>query len=131
MLQISEVARRLSLNSQAIYFYERIGLIPPLKRSKAGYRLFEEQDMERLSFICRAKALGLTLEEIREILTLQEGKVLPCEEIHARLLDKVQQLEETITRLQELKGELLPLVHLCEDNLSCRGSKSGCIVFET
>ena len=131
MLQISEVARRLSLNRQTIYFYERIGLIPPLKRSKAGYRLFEEQDMERLSFICRAKALGLTLEEIREILTLQEEKVLPCGEIHARLLDKVQQLEETITRLQELKGELLPLVHLCEDNLSCRGSESGCIVFET
>lgn len=131
MLQISEVARRLSLNRQTIYFYERIGLIPPLKRSKAGYRLFEEQDMERLSFICRAKALGLTLEEIREILTLQEGKVLPCGEIHAWLLDKVQQFEETITRLQELKGELLPLVHLCEDNLSCRGSKSGYIVFET
>jgi MerR family Zn(II)-responsive transcriptional regulator of zntA len=63
MFQVGEVSRRLGLNPQTLYFYERIGLIPSPQRTEAGYRLFSQQDMERLAFISRAKSLGLTLDE--------------------------------------------------------------------
>ncbi|MEN9205558.1 MAG: MerR family transcriptional regulator, partial [Thermostichales cyanobacterium DRC_bins_46] len=72
-LRIKEVAQHLGLNPQTIYFYERLGLLPNLQRSRSGYRLFSDQDVERLRFIKHAKHLGLTLEEIKDILTLKDG----------------------------------------------------------
>jgi DNA-binding transcriptional MerR regulator len=129
MMQVGEVARSLGLNPQTIYFYERIGLIPSPQRSEAGYRLFAVSDVERLAFIARAKALGLTLEEIKEILQLQDGHPLPCQDILIRLRQKVEQIEATMSQLQALQGELLSLVHLCENNLRQHGPQSKCIVF--
>ena len=129
MFQVGEVARSLGLNPQTIYFYERIGLIPPPQRTEAGYRLFAEADVKRLAFITHAKTLGLTLEEIKEILLLQDGQSLPCQEVLARLFQKIEQIEVTMSQLQKLKGELLPLVRLCKNNLRQHGSQSQCIVF--
>ncbi len=114
MLQVRQVARSLGLNPQTIYFYERIGLIPAPQRSPSGYRLFSPRDIERLALIGRAKALGLTLDEIREILSLQEDQSLTCQEIRDRLLSKVQKIDDTIAQLQNLKAELMPLVQRCE-----------------
>ena len=116
MLQVGEVARQLGLNPQTLYFYERIGLIPSPKRTEAGYRLFAEEDIDRLSFIQSAKALGLSLEEIKELLTLQDGQALSCEEVYQRLLKKVEQIEANIQQLQALKAELLPLLERSRQN---------------
>lgn len=129
MLQVGELSRKVGVNPQTIYFYERIGLIPKPKRTESGYRLFDEEDVERLLFITRAKALGLNLDEIKEILSLQEGQSLPCQEVYHRLFHKVDQLQETICQLQAFKDELVKLLHHCEDNLSRYGPTAPCIVF--
>lgn len=129
MLQVGKLSRTVGVNPQTIYFYERIGLIPKPKRTESGYRLFDEKDVERLVFITRAKALGLNLDEIKEILSLQEGESLPCQEVYHRLLHKVEQIQETISQLQTFKGELFKLLHCCEDNLSRYGPTTPCIVF--
>jgi DNA-binding transcriptional MerR regulator len=110
MLTISQVAKKLKINTQTIYFYERIGLISAPARSQGGYRLFSEKDIEKLSFITRIKQLGLTLEEIRKLLNLQAENNLSCQEVYQRLLKKVQQIDEQIEQLNILKSELLPLV---------------------
>jgi MerR family Zn(II)-responsive transcriptional regulator of zntA len=129
MLQVGELCRKVGVNPQTIYFYERIGLIPKPKRNESGYRLFDEDDVERLFFITHAKALGLNLDEIKEILSLQEGQSLPCQEVYHRLLHKVEQIQETISQLQAFKGKLVKLLHGCEDNLSRYGSTTPCIIF--
>lgn len=129
MLQIGELSRKVGVNPQTIYFYERIGLIPKPMRTDAGYRLFDKEDMERLFFITQAKTLGLNLDEIKEILSLQEGQSLPCREVYQRLLHKVEQIQETISQLQAFKGKLVKLLHCCEDNLSRYGPTTTCIVF--
>jgi DNA-binding transcriptional MerR regulator len=59
MLKIGQVAQKLGLNPQTLYFYERIGLIKNPQRTEAGYRIYEDEDLEQLLFITRAKALGL------------------------------------------------------------------------
>lgn len=128
MLQVGEVAQKLGLNPQTLYFYERIGLIPPPQRTTAGYRLFSEQDMTRLSFITRVKALGLSLDEIKEILVLQEGQALTCEVMHRRLTAKVRQLEDQIQQLQALRDELLSLVEQCQTNLNQSAPTDECVV---
>jgi len=130
MLQVGDVSHKLGLNPQTLYFYERIGLIPKPKRTESGYRLYEERDLERLAFITRTKALGLTLDEIKEVLLLQNGKALPCHEIHSKLMSKVNQIEEAIAQLQKLKSELLPLIQHCESNLSEEGRSANCVVFQ-
>ena len=130
MLQVGEVSHKLGLNPQTLYFYERIGLIPKPRRSESGYRLYEETDIERLAFITRAKALGLTLDEIKEVLLLQNGEAPPCHEIHSKLMSKVNQIEEAIAQLQESKSKLLPLIQHCENNLAEKGQSANCIVFQ-
>lgn len=117
MFQVREVARRLGLNPQTLYFYERIGLIPPPQRTEAGYRLFSPRDLERLEFITRAKTLGLSLEEIKDILTLKDGGSLTCRTVYDRLSQKVQEIEDSIRQLQALREELIPLVKHCSENL--------------
>ncbi|WP_299402886.1 heavy metal-responsive transcriptional regulator [Acaryochloris sp. IP29b_bin.148] len=129
MLKVHQVAQQLGLNAQTIYYYERIGLIPSPQRNPSGYRLFSDQDVERLTWISRAKALGLTLEEIREILELRADQSLTCQEVHQRLVSKVQKIETSIAQLQELKGELLTLAHRCEQTLKHQDPDTDCGVF--
>jgi MerR family transcriptional regulator, Zn(II)-responsive regulator of zntA len=123
MLKISQVAKKLNINIQTIYFYEKKGLIANLHRSEAGYRLFTPQVVERLSFIIRNKKLGLTLEEIRELLNLQENNNLSCGEVYQRLEKKITQINHQIEELTTLKNELLPLLEkakLKQEHQSCQ-----------
>jgi DNA-binding transcriptional MerR regulator len=70
LLTIGELARLTGLPVKRIHYYERRGLLEPTSRSKAGYRLYGREEVARLEFIKRAKLLGLTLEEIRELVEL-------------------------------------------------------------
>jgi DNA-binding transcriptional MerR regulator len=130
MLQVGEVSRKLNLNPQTLYFYERIGLIPPPQRTDSGYRLFSAQDVERLTFITRAKSLGLSLDEIKEILALKDGRSLTCQIMYERLQKKVQEIEDNIRQLQGLHDELLPLVNRCRQQFSHPNPNHECIVLE-
>ncbi|MBF2077899.1 MAG: MerR family DNA-binding protein [Synechococcales cyanobacterium T60_A2020_003] len=127
MLQVGEVARQLDLNPQTLYFYERIGLIPPLQRTESGYRLFSQQDVDRLVFITRTKALGLTLDEIKDILMLRDGRSLTCGAVYERLASKLAQIEQQIQQLQTLQQELQPLLEQCQ----IANPQNPCIALET
>ncbi|AFZ44709.1 transcriptional regulator, MerR family [Halothece sp. PCC 7418] len=113
-LKISEVSHQLGVNPQTLYFYERIGLIPSPQRTKSGFRLYNEEDIERLSFILRVKSLGLTLEEIKEILALKEGESLTCQAVYERLQQKITEIDRKINRYSQLRAELVPLLKHCE-----------------
>jgi DNA-binding transcriptional MerR regulator len=129
MFQVGEVSRQLGLNPQTLYFYERIGLMPNPKRTAAGYRLYDQPDLERLSFITQAKALGLSLDEIKELLMLQDGQQLSCQEVYDRLLKKVQHIDDTIAKLQTLKAQLTPLLDRCQRSLEQPQTGQQCVVF--
>lgn len=130
MFQVGEVSRRLGLNPQTLYFYERIGLMPSPKRTAAGYRLYEQSDLERLSFITQAKALGLSLDDIKELLLLQDGQQLSCQEVYDRLLKKMQHIDETICKLQTLRAQLTPLLEQCQRGLAQPAPGRQCVVFQ-
>ncbi|MTJ10216.1 heavy metal-responsive transcriptional regulator [Anabaena sp. UHCC 0204] len=130
MLQVGEICRKLGLNPQTLYFYERIELIPPPQRTESGYRLFSDKDVERLAFISRAKALGLSLDNIKDILTLKEGQSLTCQAMHERLSKKLQEIEDNIRQLQELRDELLPLVNHCLQKSEDADPNHECVILE-
>ena len=67
-MRIGELADRLGVTTKSIRFYESIGLLPDPARTASGYRDYAEADAERLTFIKTAQRLGLSLDEIREIM---------------------------------------------------------------
>jgi DNA-binding transcriptional MerR regulator len=72
MLQIGEVAERLGLSLRTIRYYEELGLMSPSGRSPGGFRLYSEEDVERLALIKGMKPLDLTLNEMNELLDARE-----------------------------------------------------------
>lgn len=69
---IGDVAGELRVNPKTIRYYESMGLIPAPSRNRSGYRVFADEDIERLEFILRAKRLDFSLEHIGEILKVSE-----------------------------------------------------------
>ncbi len=130
MLRVKEVSRQLGLNPQTLYFYERIGMIRPLPRTQAGYRLFSPQDVERLTFIIHAKTLGLSLDEIRDVLSLKENGSLTCQAVYERLGQKIQDIRIQIDKLQRLHDDLMPLMQQCEARLTHPDPAQPCVALE-
>lgn len=98
---IGEVAERSGFTASALRYYEDIGLISPSARTPAGYRLFDEHALARLSFIAGAKHLGCSLDEITDLLTIWDGD--SCEPVQHRLHDL---LSEKIVSARRQSAEL-------------------------
>ncbi|UQA94088.1 MerR family transcriptional regulator [Streptomyces halobius] len=71
-MQIGEVAERTGLSLRTIRHYEEVGLVIPSARSKGGFRLYTEADVERLMVIRRMKPLDFSLEEMRDLLEITD-----------------------------------------------------------
>ena len=108
---IGEVARRAAISIDTVRYYERRHLLPAPARRASGYRQYGDEDVQRLRFIRRAKALGFTLEDIRGLLALSEehnvAKVKRAAE--AKLADVEQRIDE----LRRIHNGLRTLVTAC------------------
>ena len=109
VLRIGELAGELGLNPKTIRYYEGIGLLPAPRRSPAGYRLYGAGDRERLRFIAKAKAIGLTLREIGEILALRDDGICPCPHVVGLLDHKLAAIDEQLRALIDVRRELAAL----------------------
>lgn len=121
-LRIGELAAELGLNPRTIRYYEAIGLLPAPPRTPAGYRLYGAAGRERLRFIARAKAIGLTLDEIGEILALRREGRPPCEHVLALLERKLAAVDRQLRALAEFRQAL---VALREGAAEARGADAG------
>lgn len=96
-MQIGEVAARTELSLRTIRHYEETGLVVPSARSRGGFRLYTETDVQRLMVIRRMKPLGFTLDRMRDLLDatdrLDADSDLDAEE-RERLLDRVREYEQ-------------------------------------
>ncbi|GAC1563521.1 MAG: Cd(II)/Pb(II)-responsive transcriptional regulator [Herpetosiphon sp.] len=108
-MRIGALAHDVGLNPTTLRYYEAIGLLPEPLRTKAGYRLYTDADRERLLFIGKAKAIGLSLEEIREILALQRDGEQPCAHVLALLDRKLVAVGDQLRILQEFHMDLITL----------------------
>lgn len=107
VLKIGQVAHISGLPIKTIRYYEEIGLLAPnVERSHAGYRLFSPAVLNRLAFIRRAQSLGLSLQEIGQILNVHDNGQLPCGEVKQHLKDKLDSINAQIESLETLRDEL-------------------------
>lgn len=111
LLKIGEVAAQSGLPIKTVRYYDDIGLLSPtVQRSQSGYRLFKPEILERLAFIKRAQSLGLSLNEVKDILSIHDQGRLPCHAAKQQIQDKVQQIAQQIEQLQTLQAELQTLL---------------------
>lgn len=106
-LTVSKLADRVGLTADTIRYYERAGLLPPPDRTASGYRVFEDDDVERLRFIKGAQRVGLRLQEIKELLDIRDRGLCPCGHTEDLLRRLVSEIDAEITGLQETKADLL------------------------
>ena len=109
-MKIGELARRSGLPIKTLRFYEDRGLLPAAGRSSGGYRLFSISSLQRLAFIRRLKALGLSLEEIAECLGAHDAGRLPCSEVQRLLEQQIERVDHRMEELRLLRGELQQLL---------------------
>jgi MerR family copper efflux transcriptional regulator len=112
---IGALAEAAGVGVETIRFYEREGLLPEPLRSSSGYRLYDADAVRRVRFIRRAKALGFTLSETRELLELRVTDPLSCDDVSARARRKVAVIEDRIGELKRISGVLHELVQACAD----------------
>ena len=105
-LKIGELAKRSGATTKTIRYYELLGLLHEPQRTDSGYRLYYEEDVERLTFIRKAKSLGFSLSDIGETLTLYDSQQAPCIHVLALLDRKIQEIDQLVGELQELQEEL-------------------------
>ncbi|MDP8900894.1 MAG: heavy metal-responsive transcriptional regulator [Actinomycetota bacterium] len=101
--RIGELAGELGLNPKTIRYYEAIGLLPAPARTATGYRLYGTADRERLRFIGKAKAIGLTLAEIGEVLTLRDDGTCPCPHVLGLLDRKLAAVDAQLRLLSDVR----------------------------
>ncbi len=126
---IAEVAHRTGFSASALRFYEQHGLVRP-GRTSAGYRRYDDEHLETLAFIGRAKGFGLTLDEITELLgLLSQEQCAPVQDRLKELVDiKIAEAEQRISELSSFAGELRRVAAMldchtpagrCDDSCGC------------
>ncbi|MFT6676689.1 MAG: Cu(I)-responsive transcriptional regulator [Sulfitobacter sp.] len=119
-MNIGDASKRAGLPAKTIRYYEDIGLVTPL-RDANGYRSFRDSDMHKLAFLGRARALGFTIEDCRNLLALWDDQDRASADVRAIAKDHLAQIENKIADLQAIRDTLTHLVRECagDDRPEC------------
>lgn len=110
---IGVLAQQSGVAIDTIRYYEREGLLSPAYRRASGYREYDTQSVERMGFILRAKELGFSLDEIRELLALETDRINGVEGVKQRASRRLQELNVRIAQLTEMRDALARLIEAC------------------
>ncbi len=110
LLQIGEISSISKVSIKTIRYYEKLGLLCALKRTEGGFRLFSPDVIVRLNFIKRSQSLGLSLQEIGQLLQIHDRGEMPCSEVRHTLQVKIEEIDNRIEQLTALKVQLQSLI---------------------
>ena len=112
-LKIGELAKRSGCQVVTIRYYEKEGLLPPPERTDSNYRLYGDDDVERLHFIRRCRLHGMNLAEIRKLLSFKDHPSVSCAWVNELVDRHIADVEQQIASLQHLKKHLEALRRTC------------------
>ena len=104
--ELKKITSELGINPKTIRYYEDIGLIPQVKRTAQGYRLYDQNVVDRIAFILRARALDFSLNEIAEILAYHQHGEMPCTYVTTLVSQQISAIDAKIAALQMLRQDL-------------------------
>ena len=112
-MKIGELAQRARVGIDTVRYYERQGLLPRAHRLPSGYRVYDEDEVRRLRFVRRAKALGFTLPEIRELLALSDHRQDDMAGMKAAATEKLADVRTKLAELDRMRAALESLIASC------------------
>lgn len=112
-MKIGELAQRADVGIDTVRYYEKEGLLPKAQRLASGYRVYDQQDVRRLRFVKRAKGLGFTLPQIRELLALSNHRDDDMATIKAAATEKLADVRAKLAELDRIREALETLVASC------------------
>ena len=112
-MNIGEAARQSGLPAKTLRYYEDIGLVTPARRSGSGYRDYGERDVHRLRFLQRARSLGFSVEQCRELLALYDDRDRASADVKAMALARIADIERKMVELSAMKATLAELARRC------------------
>ena len=113
-MNISQAAERSGLPAKTIRYYDDIGLVGPSSRRANGYRDYDERDLHRLTFVQRARSLGFSVEECRELLDLYRDKARASADVKAIAKTRIADIHRKIDELEDMQATLTRLVDNCQ-----------------
>ncbi len=127
VLTIGQVAKAAHVNVETLRYYERRGLVPRPPRSLSQYRRYPDDTPPRVRFVKHAQALGFSLQEIRELLSLRATPKARCADVKRRAETKLSEIDEKVRVLRAMSSALRRLVSQCEGELPA----SACPILES
>ena len=120
-MNIGVAAAQSGVSAKMIRYYESIELIAAGRRSDAGYRIYGDSDVHALRFVKRARSLGFSLDQIRELLSLWQNKSRASGDVKQIALGHVTELNQRIAELTEMRDTLQNLARCChgDDRPDC------------
>jgi Cu(I)-responsive transcriptional regulator len=112
-MNIGEASSASGVSAKMIRHYEEIGLLPPAKRSESNYRLYDERDVHTLRFLKRARGLGFSMRQMRDLLSLWRNRRRSAGQVKDLAAGHVRELEQRVVELQEMIAVLRKLESSC------------------
>jgi Cd(II)/Pb(II)-responsive transcriptional regulator len=113
-MRIGELAKQAACQPETIRFYEQKGLLPPPIRSQANYRLYDTIHADRLQFIRRCRALGMSLDEVQILLDFRDHPEKSCGAVTDLVDEHIGEIDRQIADMQFLRGQLAGLRSCCD-----------------
>ena len=124
-MRIGDLARETDTRVETIRWYEKAGLLPQPPRTSGNYRVYGQAELGRLSFIRRARDLGFSLDQVRDLLELASNVEGACDAVHENARAHIAAIDRKITDLSALRQELSRMSAACE-----RGSMAECRILD-
>jgi Cu(I)-responsive transcriptional regulator len=112
-LTIGDLAKATDTKVETIRYYERVGLLPAPARTRGNYRSYSSEQLDRLSFIRRARGLGFSLSQVRGLLRLSDQRRRSCEAVDAIAREHLAEVDSKIADLAALRCELDRIISQC------------------
>ncbi|KUL35471.1 MerR family DNA-binding protein [Streptomyces regalis] len=129
-LTIGQVAQPAGGTRKAVRLYEAKGLLPAAERSAVGCRLCTEHDVELLTFIRRARTLGLHLDNIRDVLGIRDGGIAPCATVRDLLDARIAEIDATVAEPAALRETLTDTRQRADDRTGGEPPVTVCTIIE-
>ena len=123
-MRIGQLARSVGVNIETIRYYQRIGLIDLPAKPYAGYRSYNEHDLQRLRFIRGAQRLGFSLEDIRALLELSSSD---CQQVQKLALETLDLVKGKLRQLRLIESALTKTIEQCAQ----RRTSEACPIIQT
>ncbi len=131
LMTVGRAARRAGLTPKAVRLYENKGLLDPTPRTEAGYRLYQDADVEVLRFVRQARALGLNLAEVREIIDLQRRGAQPCGRVLGIVESRLKEVDQALRDLRALRRTLRRAEQAAKDGQTRGETAVVCRIIES